>query len=191
MSEAEQEKSLVLLGRGKRVSDICRALRLSYSTWTNTLEAFPEFRAATERMYALRMKEVEVTAFKLAMGGTKTVKTTYQAQFNKDGSPQKDENGEQKMCVVKREVTTVPANWHAVEFLLKTRMPEVYASKALAHDHNTESLETIRALLEGKAKELEAAKQPPQFNILLQNPHITTDAQMVPEPGAIQVVASN
>jgi hypothetical protein len=164
LTQAEQDRACIYLGRGLSQEDTIRKLHISRATWQNTVAECPEFKQITESIYANRIKDVEIQGFKLALGASKTIKLTYVAQLDKSGHPVKDDDGKQVMLLSKREITLTPPDWRAVEFILRTRMPDTYSSKALAHDHAVESLDTIKSLLEGKMRERAKAALPPALN---------------------------
>lgn len=164
LSATEQERAFVLLGRGLSQTETIRKLKISKATWANTYAEHPEFRQGCESIFANRLKETEVQAFKMALGGSKTVKLVYNAQLDKSGNVVKGDNGKPIMLLTKREITISPPDWRAIEFLLRCRMPEVYSSKALQHEHAVESLDTIKAMLEGKMRERAKAALAPVQN---------------------------
>lgn len=155
LTDAEQEQALKLLGRWLGYREVCAKLKISEASFTVTRKQLPDFDEAVKHVMASRIMEVENEAYKLATGGSRQVTETFTACLDRHGVPEKDEDGKQRMILMKREVKTLPPTPAIIEFLLRKHMPELYGDKAAQHEARPEMLEMMRVMLEGKIKDAE------------------------------------
>lgn len=155
----EQDKYLVWYRRGLDRDKILKNMRISNSTYQLTRASCPEFIKALDEVTATRTKHVEVEAFKGALGAWEKVTTTYQMARDTRGNILRDLEGNSRLEIKEKKVEHYPPQWSAIQFILRTRMPDVYGTaNHLMYDANTTNIDALTALLQAKAKELDGVK---------------------------------
>lgn len=127
----EREKCLNWYALGMRRDAICKKLKVSAGSISETRKHDPDFKKEWEEIKAAQVREVEQRLVKAANGNEITIKETYQLIFDRSGEALTTNGyGHPELKLVKREKTINPPNVNAMMFFLRAHKPEVYAHAA-------------------------------------------------------------